>query len=204
MRSAWTHSALAPLHLVDAELAGSAITLVHAFGDFGLDLNSGLRPNIPSSIWNALLVGRRDTDWNRCRRTPPRARRNASLRHGYHRPSSAPGDGADPSAQFHQGLLSRPGDRRANPLPGDRASYFADSSALDGAVPSAPVELHTEENPSTAIGQLTSVAEVIVPEFQGTWLSGPFATEVLERKSTIVYDGGTVTVLDHSPVPPWQ
>jgi folate-binding protein YgfZ len=71
---------------------------------------------------------------------------------------------------------------------------------VDGEVPSAPVDLRVAGE-AAAIGQLTSIAEVRLPEFRRTMALGFIRTEAIERKSRIEYDGGSVTVLDHPPAP---
>src|SRR5271170_6721789 len=70
--------------------------------------------------------------------------------------------------------------------------------ALDGETPNAPADLRAAED-AAVIGQLSSVAELRLPEFHPTVALGFIRTETLERKSRIEYDGGTATVLDHPP-----
>jgi folate-binding protein YgfZ len=54
----------------------------------------------------------------------------------------------------------------------------------------------TERNP---VGELTSVAHFRLPDFTGTLALGFIRTEVLERKVSITYSGGTATPLDAPP-----
>ena len=73
---------------------------------------------------------------------------------------------------------------------------------VEGVTPSVAINLHTTDNPSAAIGQLTSIAKIDAPEYRGTVAIGSIRTEALDRKATIVYEGGTVAVLDRPPVAP--
>ncbi len=71
---------------------------------------------------------------------------------------------------------------------------------LDGVAPSSPADLRVAGE-AAAIGQLTSIAELRLPEFHRTLALGFIRTEAIERKSRIECDGGSVTVLDSPPAP---
>jgi folate-binding protein YgfZ len=70
--------------------------------------------------------------------------------------------------------------------------------SLTGSTPVAPIELHAEAD-SAAIGQLTSIAEIRLPNFAQTLAIGSIRTEAVERKARLQYDEGTATVLDQPP-----
>jgi folate-binding protein YgfZ len=74
---------------------------------------------------------------------------------------------------------------------------------LDGAIPQAPIDLHAGGDAATpsTVGQLTSVTEIRLPEFHRTVAIGSIRVDAIDRKSIVAYEGGTVTVLDHPPVP---
>ncbi len=75
--------------------------------------------------------------------------------------------------------------------------------ALEGEVPKAPADLRLPGEDSPVVGQLTSVAEVRLPEFHRTFALGFLRTEALGRKSPVQYDGGSATVLPTPPALPW-
>jgi folate-binding protein YgfZ len=80
--------------------------------------------------------------------------------------------------------------------------------SLEGAVPALPADLHAADGPAAgnlppsgqpASGQLTSAAEIQLPNLHRRLGLGFVRTEVLERKARIEYDGGSATVLEHPP-----
>ncbi len=57
-------------------------------------------------------------------RMAPHPRRHAALRHRHPRPRAPAGDRPDPRPALRQGLLPRPGDRRAHPFPRQRTPHL--------------------------------------------------------------------------------
>jgi len=70
--------------------------------------------------------------------------------------------------------------------------------ALSGKTPDIPADLREADSP-TSIGQLTSIAEIHLPEFTQILALGFLRNEAIERKSRIEYEGGIATALDHPP-----
>ncbi len=159
--------------------------LVHAYSVLVPRFELWFAPEDRTAVWNALTTAGAAPIGIRRRRSPPHPRRNSPLRHRHHRPPSAPGNSPDPRPQLHQGLLPRPGDRRAHPLPRDRASQLCGSFQVDGATPSPfqsnsiPARIHRHRSAnSPASPRSTS------PEFHGTVAIGSIRTEAIERKAS--------------------
>ncbi len=194
------HSDLEPLHFIDTELAGSAITLVHAFGELRPRFELWFAPEHTLAIWDALTVagaapiGIDAVEALRVLEGTPRFGIDITDRHLAQETAQTRALNFTKGCYLGQEIVERIRSRAT-------VHRTLRQFLVDGAVPSVPVDLRTEDNPSATIGQLTSVAEFNVPEFQGTVAIGSIRVEVLENKSTIAYEGGTVTALDHSPVP---
>ena len=195
------HSGLEPLHFVDTELAGSAITLVHAFGELRPRFELWFAPEHTLAIWEALTVagatpiGVDAVEALRVLEGTPRYGVDITDRHLAQETAQARALNFTKGCYLGQEIVERIRSRAT-------VHRTLRQFRVEGMAPAAPVELHTEENPSATIGQLTSIAEVNVPEFQGAMAIGSIRVEVLEKKSTISYEGGTVAALDHSPAPP--
>ncbi len=198
-----TPSGLAPLHFVDIELAGAAITVVHAFGELRPRFELWFAPERTRSIWTALCsagatpIGIDAVEALRVLAGTPRSGVDITDRHLPQETAQSRALNFSKGCYLGQEIVERIRSRAT-------VHRTLRQFRVDGSVPAVPVELHAEENPSAAIGQLTSIAEINAPEFQGTVGIGSIRTEALERNSTIAYEGGTVTALDRSPVPPWR
>jgi folate-binding protein YgfZ len=192
-------STLAPLHFIDSELAGVPVTVVHAFGKLRPRFELWFAPEHALAIWNALLsanatpAGIDAVEALRILEGTPRYGVDITDRH------LAQETAQDRALNFTKGCyLGQEIVERIR----SRATVHRTlrQFALSGPAPTAPIELRSEESPS-AMGQLTSVAHVALPDFQGTVAIGSIRVEALERQSSIQYKGGTVTALEHPPIP---
>ena len=95
---------------------------------------------------------------------PPHPRRHSPLRHRHPQQTTTSRRRPRPSAPvprpaLHQGLLPRPGDRRAHPLARRRPPHLP-GFVLTGALPAPGTQLEAEGKP---VGELTSVASIPLP-----------------------------------------
>ncbi len=195
-----TPSTLAPMQLVDAQLAGAAVTLVHAFGELRPRFELWFAPEHALSIWNALTgagatpIGINAVEALRVLEGTPRFSVDITDRHLPQETAQTRALNFTKGCYLGQEIVER---IRSRATVHRTLRHFQ----VDGVTPAVPVELYTTDNPSATIGQLTSLAQFDASEFHGTVAIGSIRTEALERKATIVYEAGTVTVLDRSPAP---
>ena len=196
-------SATAPLHLVDTDLAGRSVSVVNAFSELRPRFEIWFEPEHALPTWNALTsggatpIGIDAVEALRILEGTPRYGVDITDRHLPQETAQTRALNFTKGCYLGQEIVERIRSRAT-------VHRTLRQFRLDGATPSLPAELHAEENLSSAVGQLTSVAVIDVPEFRGTLAIGSIRTEALERKSTIVYEGGAVAVLEHPPIPPWQ
>jgi folate-binding protein YgfZ len=196
-----TASTLAPMQLVDAELLGAAITLVHAFSELRPRFELWFAPENALAIWNALTaagaspIGINAVEALRVLEGTPRFGVDITDRHLPQETAQTRALNFTKGCYLGQEIVER---IRSRATVHRTLQHFW----VDGVTPTVPVDLHASDNPSAAIGQLTSIAEIDVSEYQGAIAIGSIRTEALERKATIVHEGGTVTVLDRSPMSP--
>jgi folate-binding protein YgfZ len=194
-------SSLAPMHLVNAELAGAPITLVHAFGELRPRFELWFAPENALSIWNALgiagatPIGINTVEALRILEGTPRYGADITDRHLPQETAQTRALNFTKGCYLGQEIVER---IRSRATVHRTLRHFQ----LVGTTPAVPIDLHTRDNPSAAIGQLTSIAEIDVPEYHGTVAIGSIRTEAIERKASVIYEGGTVSVLDRSPVLP--
>jgi len=194
---------LSPMQLVDAGLAGGSIILVHAFGSLRPRFELWFAPEEALPIWNALAnagaapIGIHAVEALRVLEGTPRYGIDITDRHLPQETAQTRALNFTKGCYLGQEIVER---IRSRATVHRTLRHFQ----LNGITPAVPVDLQTSENSSTVIGQLTSIAEVDTAEFHGTIAIGSIRNEAVECKATIVYDGGTVTVLDRSPVLPLQ
>jgi folate-binding protein YgfZ len=191
----------APMHLMEAELAGAPATLVHGFGELRPRFELWFAPQHALSIWNALTsagatpIGIDAVEVLRVLEGTPRFGVDITDRHLPQETAQTRALNFTKGCYLGQEIVERIRSRAT-------VHRALRQFQLDGVTPPLPVDLHATDNPSATIGQLTSVAEVDVPGYHGTLAIGSIRTEALERKATIVYQGGTVQALDRPPLPP--
>ena len=192
-------STLPPLHLVETTLAGAPVTVVHAFGELRPRFELWFAPENSLPIWNALLtagavpIGVDAVESLRILEGTPRYGADITDRH------LAQETAQDRALNFTKGCyLGQEIVERIR----SRATVHRTlrQFKVTGTIPTLPAELRTKENPGAAIGQLTSLAEIATPEVRGIVAIGSVRVEALERKSSIVYDGGIVAALDRPPI----
>ena len=194
-------SALAPLRFIDTELSATPITLVRAFGELRPRFELWFAPEHALSIWNALIsagatpVGVGAVEALRVLEGTPRYGRDITDRHLPQETAQTRALNFTKGCYLGQEIVER---IRSRATVHRTLEHFR----VDGTTPAVPVDLYASDNPAAPIGQLTSVAEIDLPEFHGTIGIGSIRTEVLERKAVVNYDGGTVTILAAPPVPP--
>jgi folate-binding protein YgfZ len=196
-------STLAPVQMVDAELAGAHLTLIHAFAELRPRFELWFAPEDALPVWNALTtagamaIGINAVEALRILEGTPRFGVDITDRHLPQETAQTRALNFTKGCYLGQEIVER---IRSRATVHRTSRHFQ----MNGVTPSAPVDLYTTDNPSASIGQLTSVAEIDTPEYHGTVAIGSIRTEAIDRKATIVYEGGTVAVLDRSPIPPLQ
>jgi folate-binding protein YgfZ len=192
-----------PLNFVEVALAGTPATLVHTYGNLRPRFELWFHPEHTLTIWHTLLsagatpIGVDAVEGLRVLEGTPRFGIDISDRHLPQETAQARALNFTKGCYLGQEIVERIRSRAT-------VHRTVRQFRVNGAAPVAPVDLHAEGSQSASIGQLTSIAEVSVPEFQGTLAIGSIRTEVLERKSIVSYKGGTLTVLDHPPMQPWH
>jgi folate-binding protein YgfZ len=197
------NSSLQPLSFVEVELAGTPATLVRAYGDLRPRFEIWFSPERALTIWQALLsagaapIGVGAVEALRVIEGTPRFGVDITDRHLPQETAQARALNFTKGCYLGQEIVERIRSRAT-------VHRTIRQFRVDGVVPVPPVELLAEGSSSSSIGQLTSIAEVTVPEFQGTLAIGSIRTEILERKAIISYDGGAVTDLDQVPAQLWR
>ncbi len=197
-------SVLAPLQFVETALAGVPITLIRAYSVLSPRFELWFAPKHTPGIWQTLTtagapIGIETVEALRILEGTPRYGIDITDRHLPQETAQNRALNFSKGCYLGQEIVERIRSRAT-------VHRTLRQFKLDGKTPGAPVDLRVETeatNPSPVVGQLTSVAEIHLPEFNGTVAIGSIRTEALERKLAISYDGGSVTVLDHSPVPAW-
>jgi folate-binding protein YgfZ len=191
------------MQLVDAKLEGASVTLVHAFAELRPRFELWFAPEDALPIWNVLTssgatpIGINAVEALRILEGTPRFGVDIIDRHLAQETAQTRALNFTKGCYLGQEIVER---IRSRATVHRTLRHFE----VQGATPTVPVELYTSENPSTAIGQLTSVAEIDTTEYHGTIAIGSIRTEAIDRKATIVYESGAVAVLDRSPVQPLQ
>ncbi len=201
---------LAPMRLIETNLAGAPITLapitldtvtlVQAFGQLRPRFELWFAPEHALALWNALTsagatpIGIDAVEALRILEGTPRYGVDITDRHLPQETAQARALSFTKGCYLGQEIVERIRSRAT-------VHRALRQFQLDGSTPTVPADLHTSENPSAPIGQLTSVAQVDLPGYQGTVAIGSIRTEALERKAAIVYDGGTAAPLDRPPIP---
>jgi len=189
----------APLHFIETALAGAPLILVHAFGELRPRFELWFAPEHALSIWNALIstgatsIGIDAVEALRVLESTPRYGVDITDRHLPQETAQTRALDFTKGCYLGQEIVERIRSRAT-------VHRTLRQFQLDGVAPAVPVDLNTSDNPSATIGQLTSVAEVDVPGYQGIVAIGSIRTEALERRATIAYEGGTVAALDRPPI----
>jgi folate-binding protein YgfZ len=196
-------STLAPMSFADTELAGVPITLVRAFGELRPRFELWFAPEHALSIWTALTtanatpIGINSVEALRVLEGTPRYSADITDRHLPQETAQTRALNFTKGCYLGQEIVER---IRSRATVHRTLGHFR----VEGVTPAVQVDLHATDNPSAVIGQLTSIAEIDASNYRGTVAIGSIRTEALERKATIVYEGGTVVVLDRPPVPSLQ
>ncbi len=194
-------SALAPLQLAESGLAGVPISLVHTYSVLVPRFELWFAPGHTPAIWRALTaagaapVGIDAVEAIRILEGTPRYGIDITDRHLPQETSQGRALNFSKGCYLGQEIVERIRSRAT-------VHRTLRQFELHGGAPNPPADLRTGEDaasPASPVGQLTSVAEIHLPEFDGTVAIGSIRTEAIERKSIIAYNGGTVTVLDHPP-----
>ncbi len=191
----------APMQLVEANLAGVAITLVHAFSELRPRFELWFAPKDMLAIWKAVTmpgampIGIDAVEALRVLEGTPRFGVDITDRHLPQETAQTRALNFTKGCYLGQEIVERIRSRAT-------VHRTLRQFRVHGVPAAVPVDLYTSDNPSAAIGQLTSIAEVDVPQYQGAVAIGSVRTEAFDRKAIIVQQSGTVTVLDRSPVAP--
>jgi folate-binding protein YgfZ len=191
---------LMPLHLFSTKIGEVPVTVVRAFDELRPRFDLWFAPENAGSIWNLLLsanatpAGTDALDALRIWAGTPRYGADITDRHLAQETGQLRALNFNKGCYLGQEIVERIRSRAT-------VHRTIKQFQLSGSAPSLPAAIYTEDDPKTAIGQLTSSAEVDLPEFQGTFAIGTVRIEALERHSRLIYDGGQVVALDHPPVP---
>jgi folate-binding protein YgfZ len=194
---------LPPMHMEDTGLKGRPVSLVHGYGELRPRFELWLAPQDAPFVWDALAtagatpIGVDAVEALRALEGTPRFGTDITDRHLPQEAAQARALNFTKGCYLGQEIVERIRSRAT-------VHRTLRQFRLDGVSPMVPIDLHASDNPSAAIGQLTSVAEVDVPEYRGIIAIGTVRTDAVERKATIVYEGGAVSVLDRPPVLPLQ
>ena len=195
-------SNLAQLELTQAMLQEVPVTLVHSYDVLAPCYELWFPPEHTSTIWTALVntgaqpAGIQAVEALRILEGTPRYGVDITDRHLAQETSQ------DRALNFTKGCyLGQEIVERIRSRATIHRSFR--QFALDGESPALPADLCEAENPA-AIGQLTSAANIQLPNFIRTVALGFLRNEVAERKSRIEYHGGVASILSSPAKPPVQ
>ncbi len=197
-------SSLAMLQFAEATLSGIPVTLVHAYSVLVPRFELWFGPPDAPKLWTALAqtgaasLGIDTVETLRVLEGIPRYGVDIADRHLPQETSQSRALSFTKGCYLGQEIVERIRSRAT-------VHRSLRQFALTGTLPSAPAEIFAAPDPpaaatnSAAIGQLTSIAQIHLPGRNTTLALGFVRSEVIERKSSIEYSGGTVTALDHPP-----
>jgi len=190
-------SSLAPLQIADTALNSAPVTIVHAYSVVVPRYELWFHPDQSAAIWQALTkagatpAGIDAIENLRILEGTPRYGIDITDRHLAQETSQTRALNFTKGCYLGQEIVERIRSRAT-------IHRSIQQFALSGETPNGPADLREAGRP-TAIGQLTSIAEIHLPNFNYTLAIGFIRTEAVERKSSIEYDEGIATVLDHPP-----
>ena len=198
-------SALAPLQLAETTLNGAKITLVHAYSVSIPRYELWFHPEDSARVQQAFAatdvqhIDAATVEAVRILQGIPRYGIDITDRHLAQETTQTRALNFTKGCYLGQEIVERIRSRAT--VHRNLRQFSLAGRMPDCPVSAVPADLRIAGDPN-AIGQLTSVAHIQLPNFTQTLGLGFIRTEAVERKARIEYDGGVATVLDLPPTPP--